>query len=316
MIKAIQIDVNGLCNAGCWYCPVAYLKNPLNYRTNMPLEMLEKILSQLKNGMNDFVDPSLNLIYTAHYNEVLLYPNFKEMLDLYRKYEFKINVLSNGIAMSKDKVEILHQNKDIINEVLLNIPSGNEDTWSRYTNLNKSLFKKVISNVQYASEIIPDKMFIMVNGINDKSLFLNGGWVTVMDGAPKLEDLDHEVNSLRKLFPSITVFPNHNLYDRAGHLESLNILTQAPAIKKYLRSDLNVIGCNGGLVVRDRLMDWMHIAPNGDIFMCCDDFNFETVYANINDMSLKDIWISSSRKDMIFKSRNELCNKCSAAIWG
>jgi hypothetical protein len=28
MIKVVQLDPNGLCNAKCWYCPVAYGGNP------------------------------------------------------------------------------------------------------------------------------------------------------------------------------------------------------------------------------------------------------------------------------------------------
>lgn len=326
-IKAIQIDVNGFCNAGCWYCPVSYLGNPKSSILDMPLDTLENILSQLNAGKSDFVDENLSLIFTAHYNEVLLYKNLKEMLELYKKYNFKINILSNGVALTKDKVDLLNEYKDIINEVLLNIPSANPELWASYVNMNKGLFKKVVDNVLYAKETLTGfaenyKLRIMVNGLNNKSILDNGGWVEILNNAPKLDldinngSLAKEVSDLTVLFPGITVFENYHLYDRAGHLEDLKIIGQSKAINKYLDSNnKKVVGCSGGLFVRDRTKDWLHINPNGDMFMCCDDFSFETIYENINNKTLKEIWLGQNRKDMIDKARETICKRCSAAIW-
>lgn len=323
LIKAVQIDVNGLCNAKCWYCPVAYVGNPKEAIKDMSLSELENILKQLHDGKGNFVDPILNLIYTANYNEVLLYKNFEEMLELYRKYNFKINILSNGIALTKSKVDILSKNSDVINEVLLNIPSGNEQRWSQYTNMNKSLFKKVVSNVQYAFFNLNIKIRIMVNGLDNRSIIENGGWVDILENAPILDlnvdsgSLNKEVLELKTLFPMVDIFENYNLYDRAGYLEDLKILGQSKAIDKYLSSsELKVIGCNGGIGIRDRIREWVHINPNGDLFICCNDYDFKTIYGNTNESRLLDIWNSKDRLDMIDKSYSDLCTRCSAAVWG
>jgi MoaA/NifB/PqqE/SkfB family radical SAM enzyme len=112
-ISAVQIDVNGLCNAGCWFCPVSYEGNPKSAIRDMELGELENILSQLHNGKSDFVDPNLKNIYTANYNEVLLYKNFEEMFDLYRKYNFTINILTNGTPLTKKKVDIIKYHLEI-----------------------------------------------------------------------------------------------------------------------------------------------------------------------------------------------------------
>ena len=329
LIKAIQIDVNGLCNAGCWYCPVSYLGNPKSAVTNMPLATLESILIQLRDGKGDFVDKNLELIYTAHYNEVLLYKDFEEMLKLYQKYGFKINVLSNGVAFTKEKIDLLNKYKDTINEILLNIPSADPEIWSRYVKMNSKLFNKIVENVLYARDTITgfaenEKLLVMVNGLNQKSTLDSGGWVEVLPGAPKIDlDVDTgslatEVLNLQALFPGIIVFPNHHLYDRAGDLEDLNVISQSGAIKKYLNDgSKKVIGCSGGLPpIRDRTSEWLHINPNGDMFMCCDDFSFETIYENMNEKSLKDIWIGQKRQDMISQARDSICVRCSAAVWG
>lgn len=328
IIKAVQIDVNGICNAGCWFCPVSYEGNPESARRDMSLDELESILIQLSDGKGDFVDPDLDLVYTANYNEVLLYKNFEGMLALYRKYGFKINILTNGVALTKSKVHLIKENQDIINGILLNIPSGDKDRWAKYVNMNPGLFDKVVSNTRYAIETLEEMIqrkaiYLMINGVNENSLVENGGWLEVLEGAPDLDldvengSLSQETRLIKKLFPEIEIFPAHHLYDRAGHLEDFNIIGQSKAIDKYLKDgNSKVIGCNGGISVRSRTNEWIHVNPNGDLFICCADFDFKTVFGNLFSEKLKDIWYGEKRQQAIRESYSNMCTKCSAAIWG
>ena len=43
MIKVVQLDPNGLCNAKCWFCPVAYGGNPKIGQKNMDFDALKNI---------------------------------------------------------------------------------------------------------------------------------------------------------------------------------------------------------------------------------------------------------------------------------
>lgn len=329
IINAVQIDVNGLCNSGCWFCPVSYAGNPKSAIRDMELEELENIFKQLTDGKGDFVNPELNLIYSANYNEVLLYKSFKGMLDLYRKYKFKTYILTNGVALKKDKVDLMLEYSDVVDGILLNVPAADPETWSKYVKMNKSLFSKVVENINYTLNTLEDLnkkqwgIVLTVNGVNNKSLTQNDGWLDLLENAPII-DLDENTGTLRKnvedlqkMFPGLTVVESFHLYDRAGHLAKYNIITQEPAIDKYLKkNNKKVIGCNGGLNFRSRTNEWVHINPNGDLFICCADYDFETVYGNINTTPLKEIWNSKERSDMIKSSYNGMCTKCSAAIWG
>lgn len=328
MIKGVQIDVNGLCNAGCWFCPVSYEGNPESARREMPLEELDNILKQIHEGKGDFVDPDLSLIYTANYNEVLLYKNFELMFDVYRKYNFKINILTNGVALTKNKVDTMVKNKDTIAGILLNIPSGDKETWSRYVKMNPKLFDKVVSNVSYATKELKDfvdseRMLLMINGVNNSSLTKNGGWLDLLENAPDIDmddktgSLAQEEKRLQELFPGLKTWAANHLYDRAGHLESVGVLGQTNAINKYLKTKgSKVIGCNGGIFYRSRTDNWIHVNPNGDLFICCADFDFETVFGNTNKEALRDIWFGQKRQDAIKEAYSNMCTKCSAAIWG
>ena len=46
-IANMQLDPNGRCNVGCWYCPVRYHGNPEHAKTDMPKELLRKILQNI-----------------------------------------------------------------------------------------------------------------------------------------------------------------------------------------------------------------------------------------------------------------------------
>ena len=294
----------------------------------MELSELENVFSQLRQGMGDFVDPDIKTIYSANYNEILLYKNFEEMLKLYRKYNFKTFILTNGVAFKKEKVDIISKYLDVVDGILLNIPASESKRWSEYVKMNEKLFDKVVNNVLYAMENLPElkksgNMVLMVNGVNEKSLLKNGGWLDLLENAPAI-DLDNQNGTLAKdiqnfnnIFPGLNIYESYHLYDRAGHLSDFKIIDQAPAIEKYLKpKGSKVIGCNGGIGTRSRTNEWIHINPNGDLFICCADFDFKTIYGNINNKSLKDIWNSKERSDMVEESYSTMCRKCSAAIWG
>ena len=328
MIKAVQLDVNGLCNSACLFCPVAYAGNPKSAIRDMPLSEIENIFIQLTDGKGDFVDPELKMVYSANYNEVLLYKEFDAMMDLYSKYNFRTNILTNGVNLTKSKTEILIKHRDSIDGILLNIPSSEADTWSKYVGMNIKLFPKVINNVKYFIEENnkldkPIFIHLMINGINDLSLTKNGGWLDLLENAPKLDldvqtgDLKKEHDRFKEMFPSLSISTAHHLYDRAAHLETYKIMTQGPAIEKYLMpKGSRVIGCSGGIEVRSRTNEWIHINPNGDLFICCADYDFETVYGNAFNTSIKEIWHSKNRSDMVENSYSNMCRSCSAAIWG
>ena len=194
--------------------------------------------------------------------------------------------------------------------------------------MNVKLFPKVIENVKYFIEENnkldkPIFIHLMINGINDLSLTKNGGWLDLLENAPKLDldvqtgDLKKEHDRFKEMFPSLSISTAHHLYDRAAHLETYKIMTQGPAIEKYLMpKGSRVIGCSGGIEVRSRTNEWIHINPNGDLFICCADYDFETVYGNAFNTSIKEIWHSKNRSDMVENSYSNMCRSCSAAIWG
>jgi radical SAM protein with 4Fe4S-binding SPASM domain len=317
MIIEIAVDPNGVCNAKCWFCPVAYVGNSKENKANMTIEMMENIFKQLDDGRGTFVTPGTIFNHPIHFNEVLLYPHFKEMLALHRKYNIKMGVYTNGVPLTKEKVDLIKEYRDVVKNVCLNIPSLNAEQWSLFTGFNIKIFDKLLDNLKYAEKQFfdiygPDEFFIMANGVNEKSLFKNGGWIDVLDNAPKY-DLDNNVGTLAKIvdemksiFPNINVWGRNNLGDRTGILSELKIISNQSAIQE--KNHGKVIGC--GLKYNEKL----YISATGNVYVCAIDFGYETVYENINKSSIQKIWQGLNRKNAIQKTYEGICKTCLHAI--
>lgn len=309
MIKLVQLDPNGLCNLGCWFCPVAYEENPLIGRNTMSIDTISSIIKQLKDGIGDFVDPSFSFIYTAHYNEVLLYKHFKEMLDLFREQKIRTMVLTNGSPLTKDKMDIIKEYKDVVDLIHFNTPSADANTWAKMTGKSPSMHQRVMDNIRYAIDNFPNqKISMQVNGINETSL----GYMELLENSPEIDlndntgDTATAVKQMKEKFPEINISTNTALVDRAGYLDKRKIMKNKINIKS------KVVGCNN---MGGRPDTWMHINANGSVFLCCNDYDFETVFGNINETPIKYIWESQERQDMIANSYESFCTTCIHAIW-
>lgn len=323
MIKNLSIDPNGLCNAKCWYCPIAYFGNPKIGRENMSIETLDKILKQIKEGVGDFVSNDLIVAYPTHYNEVLLHPEFEEIVKTYSKYNIQFVLFTNGVNLTPDKVDIINKYTDTVLRIVLNVPSAFKEEWSEFAGMNINLFDKLINNLKYAYNNLTNYLEngnyrIVVNGVNEKSYSKNGGWTNTLSNSKNYDlslsngTVEKTIKKFKNMFPKMLIDKNINLEDRIGILSNLNILSNKESIEiKNKKDKKNVIGCYD-----NRFEEWIHISATGDVFICCEDFNFETVFGNIHKQSIKEIWNSNERQEMIQKSMNTICRKCSYAKWG
>ena len=189
--------------------------------------------------------------------------------------------------------------------------------------MNPRIFDKIISNISYAIETLPSmlndqSLSIQVNGLETHSLDENGGSIKMLENSPvsmgRIEHnyLDYQVSLFKQIFPNINVYKMSSLIDRAGHLDTFKALTNIEYIKNQSK-DKKVIGCSN---MGSRSEEWLHINANGDVFICCNDYDFDTIFGNINEKSIKEIWQSKERKDEIEKAYSSLCTTCSYAVWG
>ena len=127
--------------------------------------------------------------------------------------------------------------------------------FEKRTGMKEVMFDKLIKNIDYASNNLynPNLLLLHINGINEHSNIIK------LKNFPDLEknEMQNQVAIAQKLFPSIKIYEQWNLVDRAGLLKDV-MLNKIP--------EGEVIGCS---VKRDT--EWLHISPKGDVFLCCND---------------------------------------------
>ena len=330
-ISQMQLDPYGVCNAKCWFCPVKYKGNPKEGKEVMSIELLEKIIVNLleeRSRKDGLVSKSFNGFYTAHYNEILLYPHFEEMLKLCRKYKLHTLVLTNGVPMTPEKTDLIKQYPEVITGVCFNTPAFEADIWSKRSGINIKQFDKLINNIKYATENLPDlvrggALSIQVNGVNENSVRNRGGWLDKGLEFPTDIDLDQYKGELitqaklaREMFPGVQVYEVPSLIDRAGLLD--NVITNKEAIKRNLQGyneNKKVIGCGNGIEVGGRPIGWVHINAAGDAFLCCNDYDFDFKFGNFKTQELRDFWGTEEHINLVQKSYDTICRNCASAIF-
>lgn len=330
-IHQMQLDPYGVCNARCWFCPVKYRGNPDHGKEVMSVELLRKIIENIleeRAKPDGLVHKNFNGFYTAHYNEILLYPHFEELLKLCKEYNLHFMVLSNGIPLTPERVDLIVQYKNAVNGICLNIPAFDAETWSKRSGINIRQFDKLISNVQYAMQTLPqmvqNKSFsIQVNGSTDNSFSDKNGWLDKgpqfphdMDLNPVTGELAQQVEKARDLFPGLQIFGMPSLIDRAGLLD--HVMTNKVAIKRNLQhgdETKKVIACGNGREVGGRPVGWIHVNAAGKVFLCCNDYDMEVVLGDFKTQTLRDFWGTEYHMEKVQQSYDTICRGCASAIF-
>lgn len=330
-IHQMQLDPFGVCNAKCWFCPVKYRGNPDDGKNTMSVELLEKIIKNIvdeRDKEDGLVHKHFGGFYTAHYNEILLYKHFEEFLQICRKYRLCTMVLTNGVPLTKEKVDLIAEYRDVINGICLNVPAFEAETWSKRAGVNIKLFDRLIDNIKYAIEKLPlmvqnRSLSIQINGVNDNSFRERGGWIEKGSNFPI--DIDTDVatgelatqfNLAKELFPGVQIFSVPSLIDRAGLLD--DVISNKDAIGNYLmkRDDSKkVVMCGNGREVGGRPIGWIHINANGEAFLCCNDYDFEVKFGDFKTQELRDFWGKEDHIKKIEESYNTICRNCASAIF-
>jgi len=318
LITTIQLDPNGFCNAKCWYCPVRYEKLP-DYN-NMSVEDLTTILDKIVKRKGAEVSTDV-FVYTAHYNEILLYSYLKEFLDLLRTRNLKTMILSNGTNLTPDKYELLLLYKDVVVGINLNIPAFDKTKWIHQVGLPENQYDKMIINLDYVYNHSNKIEFsIGMNGINSTFVLGEGGLLGRMSNFPwfvSSTTLHEEYDLFKEKYPNFNIYMNNDVIDRNNLLEKNEVFSlRVGNLLNNKKDNTKIIGCCNGNIGEGRFDNWLHINCKGDVFVCCNDYNYEYIFGNILEQSLEDIWSSERRQVVIQKAKNDMCQTCRSAIWG
>jgi len=295
-----QIDVNGKCNAKCWYCPVKYQGNPKEFTVQMSVADLDQILGKLRHSA--LISESFKFLYSCHYNEVLLYRYFAELIPVFRRHGFATMILSNGTPLTPEKTDLILANPDVFWGITLNIPALERDDWAAKAGMPASMHKLLLRNLDYLHSKGKGRATIQINcATNDHGLLSKS-----MGGSQ--ESAEKIAESFRVRYPDFGVSVQAWLSDRAGKLEKHEVLSRNQHAKNQ------VIGCSHSANEGGRVYGWVHINARGDLFLCCDDFDMDYCFGNLLKNSFEEIWLSDAHIDAIARAHAGICRSCQFRI--
>ncbi len=192
---------------------------------------------------------------TLHaYNEPTIDPHFIQRINILKKYDMKLVLYTNGTGLNESSLLYLKDSK-VLRNIVFNLPTTCPDDFY-YLTQYKDL-DKVIRNI---------KMAVQLN-INTK--------ISVQG---TVEQQIKGIQSIKTVFPNIECV-SHASFDRAGIIKN--------EINKNIHNDERFLsGCGFILSV-------LHIAYNGDCYLCIEDYHKKIVYGNIRNATIEDLMNSN-----------------------
>ncbi len=289
-----QIDVNGKCNARCWYCPVKYQGNPEEFAVQMPVADVGRVLGALRNSA--LIPPTFRFLYSCHYNEVLLYRHFAEMIPVFRRYGFATMILSNGTPLTPEKTDLVLANPDVFWGITLNVPALERGDWAAKAGMPARMHDLLLRNLDYLHG--KGRASIQINCATGGSGLLGKGI-----GGSK-ESAEAIARGFRARYPGFNVVLQEWLSDRAGKLERHGALTHRQSATRQ------VVGCSHSANDGGRIYGWVHINARGDLFLCCDDFDMAYCFGNLLEQPFEKVWMSEAHVDAIVRAQAGICRSC------
>lgn len=290
----IYLDPCGACNFSCGFCPCnnADFRNQDRHKM-MSMELFHKIVDDLSAFRQ-----KIRVINLYCFGEPLLNKNIPAMARLLREREVcdEIMLVTNGSLLTPE------YNRELascgIDYIRISVEALSAEGYAVVS--NKTLdFEKFLSNIR-------DLHYKCNTGggylRGQKRTQLHAKCINAM-----LKD-EQDIERFHELFDDISDFVNVDRVEEGwwGDYES-----------KIWKDSVKVISnVNYGGKICSRPFIHMVIHSNGEVSACCADWKFTTVYGDVNNEHLIDIWNSEKLRNfqlMHLENRryeNDFCAKC------
>jgi radical SAM protein with 4Fe4S-binding SPASM domain len=190
-----------------------------------------------------------------------------------------IDLATNGSLLNRELSIKLIEKELRIDEIKINIPSTDPEKYKKITGLD---YKKTLDNIRNFINLIKNKGF-------------NGIYRIVIVSATESKE---EINFWRKEGIEAKIYKK---ISRGGIIDT----------GMLVKEEIN--GCK-----YNREKEWVHILSNGQVVLCCMDWNRQYILGDINEQSISEIWNSKKYSELRIKIQKSvhtdfICNNCE---WG
>ena len=256
-----QIQTINQCNASCIMCPYSSKKN--KERQIMSDSLFEKIVKEVvKNGKNSQIHLYLQ-------NEPFLDNKLFDRIKLIKKLskgKIETVIVSNGSLLDDEKISKLIESGNDITSI--SVDAFTKDT---YDKIRPGLdFEKLLKNVENFSKA-PNRNELSVSFLVQSKNY-------------------HELNDFKKYWidRGVTVLIK-DLKNRAGILKSYEKIKYR-GTKGLFWKKIKDIFLIKTIKTCPFLLLSFNILVNGDVILCCNDYNCSIIIGNVKESSIKEIW--------------------------
>lgn len=278
--QSVHIEVTNNCNLTCPMCPYFAQLRPKGF---MEFSLFEKIIRQCQK------ERSLEKIALMGFGEPFLHPRLIEMAHYAKAHRIRhIFTSTNATLLSEVKAReiILQPSFDLL---AISLDGSSKETYEKIrrgadfgsVTTNILTFLKIRESLKRKMPRLVLQFLIMKENHREKEAFLRF-WKDKLDSQDTifLRDVD----------------------TFGGQVPDYRLPSQLPRVKRKACLQLS----------RDMVISWQ-----ADVTVCCKDVNYLLKAGNINDASLKEIWLNEHWQDLRRLHSNKewnriaLCANCS-----
>jgi MoaA/NifB/PqqE/SkfB family radical SAM enzyme len=276
-VRSININVTDRCNSRCRTCYI-WKKNP---NTDLPVSVIEDLL-------NDRMVHK-KMLFGLTGGEFLLHPNYREMLELFRGYEYLF--FSNGI-MADRLIEAVKR-YDIKN--LLISADGVDESYKRIRGVDTfSNIRKVVSELRDVTSITID---FTISPFNTKKDLMDVLGFCESNGLKLAVGVYNQPDFIETRERPQKAFEFGDVKSRCFYFHPKANSRFVKYYNRWLEGDLDLECYN----IRGQLS----ILPSGEVSLCQGK---NVILGDLNKTSLSDIW--NSKRTIEIQKLNRHCNEC------
>jgi MoaA/NifB/PqqE/SkfB family radical SAM enzyme len=287
MIARIYLEVTSICNYKCLYCPHPFMKRE---KKHIDWELACEALKQINKyqiGRN---------IYLNYLGEPLLYPRIFELIEFACALNLSTHAITNGSLLNARNIDNIK--KSSLSHIKISYETPDEKTFKYRGNQNftpQQILNNVLNTIEMLKETDKKIGIVFLTTIPGQKRGIKG--IEIVTSMPQLKfEIDRIINIIS------SIVPVKSFQEIENNLEAIDwhwwnpIIWLNENIYLEIRPTLNwgntmtnqkIIPTKTGYC--DALKEKMGILVNGDVVICCIDYEGEQVIGNINNHSLSEI---------------------------
>jgi MoaA/NifB/PqqE/SkfB family radical SAM enzyme len=285
--ETICLSTSVACQAKCLFCPTDRGKR-ISPKL-MPYETLDRILKLSRE------DDFRGTFIIGENGEPLLHPQFDRMISSIRELfpHNKIVLFTNMERMNHENIKTVLHNK--IDEIHFNYDGATADTYQFMKSLN---FETVYQNI---------KAFFQAREEGNYSTIVHLQIVSARRYLEAIGDKRYRQFSDDSKKAAREWYPYLRSNDQVSQTSILKWATNVSE-RNQKKTPCSML---------KRIKTHFYIAPSAKTYLCCLDDNADLVYGDLNSQTIKEVWHSQARNDLIealesqsFKKIGYPCSIC------